>query len=146
MQTKLGAVGMNFLPLIKELATTYQAFESYSTSHVKEMGLTMTQFDVLATLGNQPPMTCKDLGEKTLILKGTMTGVLERLEAKGLIEKIANEEDGRSYKIGLTKSGDKLFQKAFPEHLQYLGKAFSQLSSKEIEQAVSALKAVKTIF
>jgi MarR family 2-MHQ and catechol resistance regulon transcriptional repressor len=81
-----------------------------------------------------------------LILKGTMTGVLERLEAKGLIEKIANEEDGRSYKIGLTQSGDNLFQKAFPEHLQYLGKAFSRLSNNEIEQAVSVLKAVKTIF
>ena len=137
---------MNFLPLIKQLATTYQAFENYSTAHVREMGLTMTQFDILATLGNQPPMTCKELGEKTLILKGTMTGVLERLEAKGLIEKIANEEDGRSYKIGLTKSGDKLFKKAFPEHLNYLGKAFSKLSDKEIEQVINALKVVKQIF
>lgn len=137
---------MNFMPLIKELASTYQAFESYSTNHVKEMGLTMTQFDILATLGNQPPMTCKELGQKTLILKGTMTGVLERMEAKGLIERIPNEEDGRSYRIGLTKSGDKLFKKAFPEHLQYLGKVFSKLSGKEIEQAVNALKVVKTIF
>lgn len=137
---------MSFLPLIKELATTYQAFESYSAAHVKELGLTTTQFDILATLGNQPPMTCKELGDKTLILKGTMTGVLERMEAKGLIERIPNEDDGRSYKIGLTKSGDKLFKKAFPEHLQYLGKAFGKLSNKEIEQAVKTLKAIKTIF
>lgn len=132
--------------LIKALASTYQTFESFSTRHIKEMGLTMTQFDILATLGNQPPMTCKELGEKTLILKGTMTGVLERLEAKGLIEKVANEEDGRSYKISLTKSGDTLFKKAFPEHLKYLGTAFSKLSNKEIEEAIRALKAVKTIF
>ena len=137
---------MNYMTLVKELASTYQAFESYSTSHIKEMGLTMTQFDILATLGNQPPMTCKELGDKTLILKGTMTGVLERLEAKGLIEKIANEDDGRSYKIGLTKSGDKLFKKNFPEHLEHLGKAFSKLSKKELEQAVTVLKVVKTIF
>jgi MarR family transcriptional regulator, 2-MHQ and catechol-resistance regulon repressor len=137
---------MNYMTLVKELASTYQAFESYSTSHIKEMGLTMTQFDILATLGNQPPMTCKELGDKTLILKGTMTGVLERLEAKGLIEKIANEDDGRSYKIGLTKTGDKLFKKNFPEHLDHLGKAFSKLSKKELEQAVSVLKEVKRIF
>ena len=137
---------MNYMTLVKELASTYQAFESYSTSHIKEMGLTMTQFDILATLGNQPPMTCKELGEKTLILKGTMTGVLERLEAKGLIEKIANEDDGRSYKIGLTKSGDKLFKKNFPEHLEHLGKALSKLSKKELEKAVAVLKEVKTIF
>jgi MarR family 2-MHQ and catechol resistance regulon transcriptional repressor len=137
---------MSYMTLVKELASTYQAFESYSTSHIKEMGLTMTQFDILATLGNQPPMTCKELGDKTLILKGTMTGVLERLEAKGLIEKIANEDDGRSYKIGLTKSGDKLFKKNFPEHLEHLEKAFSKLSKKELEQAETILKEVKTIF
>lgn len=137
---------MSFLPLIKELTTTYQAFESHSAKHVRTLGLTMTQFDIVATLGNQPPMTCKELGEKTLILKGTMTGVLERLEAKGLIERIRNEDDGRSYRIGLTKSGDKLFQRAFTEHLKHLGKAFSKLSNKEIEQAVRTLKAVRTIF
>jgi DNA-binding MarR family transcriptional regulator len=137
---------MNYLTLIKELATTYQTFEAYSTDHVKKMGLTMTQFDILATLGNQSPMTCKELGEKTLILKGTMTGVLERMEAKGLIIKIPNEEDGRSYKIGLTKTGEKLFQKAFPEHVEYLGKAFAKLNKEDLEKAVEVLQKVKAVF
>ncbi len=137
---------MNFMSLMKELASTYQAFEGYSASHVKQLGLTTTQFDILATLGNQPPMTCTELGERTLILKGTMTGVLERMEAKGLIKKIPNQADGRSYMIGLTKSGDKLFKKIFPEHLQYLELAFSRLSKKEIEQAVKALREVKAVF
>ena len=134
------------MSLMKELASTYQAFEGYSAGHIKQLGLTTTQFDILATLGNQLPMTCSELGEKTLILKGTMTGVLERMEAKGLIEKIPNQADGRSYMIGLTKSGDKLFKKTFPEHLQYLERAFSRLSKKEIEQAVKALREVKAVF
>jgi len=82
MHANQGSAEMNYLSLIRELVSTYQAFEHYSTSHIKTMGLTMTQFDILATLGNQPPMTCKELGEKTLILKGTITGVLERLETK----------------------------------------------------------------
>jgi len=137
---------MNHLSLVKELVQAYQAFEAHSGAHIKEMGLTTTQFDIVATLGNQPPMTCKELGEKTLVSKGTMTGVLERLEAKGLIEKFLNVEDGRSYKIGLSKSGDKLFKKVFPEHVEYLGKAFGKLSKKELEQAVTVLKEVKAIF
>ena len=137
---------MNHLSLIKELVQAYQAFEEHSSAHIRGMGLTMTQFDIVATLGNQPPMTCKELGEKTLISKGPMTGVLERLEIKGLIEKLINDEDGRSYKIGLSKAGDKLFKKVFPEHVEYLGKAFGKLTKKELEQAVTVLKEVKTIF
>ncbi|WP_438979863.1 MarR family winged helix-turn-helix transcriptional regulator [Polynucleobacter sp.] len=137
---------MNHLLLVKELVQAYQAFEMHSGAHIKEMGLTTTQFDIVATLGNQPPMTCKELGEKTLVSKGTMTGVLERLEAKGLIEKFMNTDDGRSYKIGLSKSGDRLFKKVFPEHVEYLGKSIGKLSKKEIEHAVTVLREVKTIF
>ncbi len=110
------------------------------------MGLTMTQFDVIATLGNQPPMTCKELGEKTLILKGTMTGVLERLEQKGLIAKIPNAEDGRSYRIGLTKAGERLFKKAFPDHVQYLEQGFAKCNMKELDQTTAALDRIRSLF
>jgi DNA-binding MarR family transcriptional regulator len=137
---------MNHLSLVKELVQAYQAFEAHSAAHIKEMGLTTTQFDIIATLGNQLPMTCKELGEKTLISKGTMTGVLERLELKGFIEKLMNDDDGRSYKIGLSKAGDKLFKKVFPEHVEYLGKALGKLNKKELEQAVTVLKEVKAMF
>ena len=137
---------MSYLRFIRSLASTYQAFEAYSTKHIKAMGLTMTQFDVIATLGNQPPMTCKELGEKTLILKGTMTGVLERLEQKGFITKIPNAEDGRSYKIGLTKAGERLFKKAFPEHVQYLEQGFAKCSTKELDQTTAALDRIRSQF
>ncbi|MBU3541929.1 MarR family transcriptional regulator [Polynucleobacter sp. MWH-Loch1C5] len=136
---------MTFLPLIKDLATTYQAFERYSARHIKSMGLTETQFDILATLGNQPPMTCKELGEKTLILKGTMTGVLERMETKGLIERLVNEEDARSYRVQLTKAGDRLFKRVFPEHIEYLSKAFNQLSKEELEKVRKSLTLIKSV-
>ena len=137
---------MRYLALIKNLALSYQAFEAYSAQHIRETGLTVTQFDILATLGNQPPMTYKELGEKTLVLKGTMTGVIERLEAKGLVKKIPNPEDGRSTKIGLTKAGEKMFKKVFPAHLKHLEAAFGKLNKKDIEQTICSLQALQAIF
>lgn len=137
---------MNFLPVLKELVTTYQAFEHYSAAHVKSVGLTMTQFDVIATLGNQPPMSCKDLGNKTLVSKGTLTGVLERLEEKGYVSRGSNPEDARSQLVCLTKSGQKLFEKVFPAHMEFLGKAFSKLSATELAQLRTSLAALKAVF
>ncbi|MDP3620503.1 MAG: MarR family transcriptional regulator [Polynucleobacter sp.] len=126
--------------------TTYQAFEHYSAAHVKSLGLTMTQFDVIATLGNQPPMSCKDLGNKTLVSKGTLTGVLERLEEKGYVSRGSNPEDARSQLVCLTKSGQKLFEKVFPLHMEFLGKAFSKLSAAELAQLRTSLGALKAVF
>lgn len=137
---------MNFLPVLRNLASAYQAFERYSAPDLRSMGLTMTQFDVIATLGNQPPMTCKELGEKTLVTKGTLTGVLERLESKDILERKLNPEDARSQMIGLTIEGQKLFEKVFPAHLQHLGKAFNQLSAKELAELSSALQTLTTVF
>ena len=137
---------MHFLPTLRNLVSAYQSFERYSAPDVKAMGLTTTQFDVIATLGNQPPMTCKELGEKTLVTKGTLTGVLERLEAKGILERKLNQGDGRSQIIGLTQKGQALFEKVFPAHLQHLEKAFSKLSEKELEEVSKALQSINKIF
>ena len=136
----------NPLPLIRSLALAYQAFEAYAAEHVKASGLTLTQFDVIATLGNQPPMTCKALGERTLILKATLTGVLERLEAKRLIQKIPNETDGRSYRVGLTGEGDRLFQSVFPDHVVHLARALSTFKGKRLEARCVELSSLQSAF
>lgn len=136
----------NFLPVLRNLVSAYQGFERYSAPDLRSMGLTMTQFDVIATLGNQPPMTCKELGEKTLVTKGTLTGVLERLESKGILERKLNPDDARSQMIGLTMEGQKLFERVFPAHLQYLGKAFNQLSTKELAELSNVLQTLTTVF
>jgi MarR family transcriptional regulator, 2-MHQ and catechol-resistance regulon repressor len=137
---------MNFLPTLRNLVTAYQAFERYSAPDLKALGLTMTQFDVIATLGNQPPMTCKELGEKTLVTKGTLTGVLERLETKGILERNINPEDARSQKIGLTTSGQQLFERVFPAHIQHLDRAFQKLSPAQMQTLQESLKLLESIF
>lgn len=136
----------HFLPTLRELALAYQAFERYSVPDLAAMGLTTTQFDVIATLGNQAPMTCKVLGEKTLVTKGTLTGVLERLEAKGILERKMNPEDARSQMIGLTQEGQTLFDLVFPKHLQHLEKAFGKLSVEQLSEIRQSLQMLKNIF
>lgn len=134
---------MEFLPLLKELVRSYQAFENFSAPHIRLMHLTPPQFDVLATLANQPAMTCKSLGEKTLITKGTLTGILDRLESKGLIERQINNEDGRSQKVMLTLSGHELFEHVFPAHMKHLETAFNQLTAQEKTNLTNSLKQLR---
>jgi hypothetical protein len=58
---------MDFLPTLKELVRTYQAFEAYAIPHVRLMGLSSVQFDIIATLANQAPMTFKELSQKKVM-------------------------------------------------------------------------------
>ena len=102
---------MNFLPVIKQLAIAYQEFEGYSSAHIRGLGLLPVQFDVIATVANQSPMTYKQLGEKTLISKSSLTGVVERMVQKGFITTLENPNDARSHLLKLTDKGQKIFEK-----------------------------------
>jgi len=73
-------------------------------------------------------MPYKKLGEETLITKGTLTGVISRLEDKGLVQRLASETDGRSQIIRLTEAGNDLFERTFPEHLHFINQLFNNYS------------------
>ncbi|MBX9848175.1 MAG: MarR family transcriptional regulator, partial [Rhodocyclaceae bacterium] len=90
------------LPVIRELVRCYQAFEAVGGAHIRTMGLTPPQFDIIATLGNTPGMRFKELGEKTLVTKGTLTGIVDRLTEKGFVRRVASPTDGRSQIVQLT--------------------------------------------
>ncbi|MFA6901753.1 MAG: MarR family transcriptional regulator [Gallionellaceae bacterium] len=135
-----------FLPVLYELVRTYQAFEAYSGANIRTMGLTAPQFDIIATLGNTEGMSFKDLGEKTLITKGTLTGVIDRLEDKALVRRVASPSDGRSQIVQLTRAGEKLFAQVFPAHLAHLEQAFGNFSRQDFEAAELVLQQLKDAF
>lgn len=122
-----------FLRTLRSLATCYQAFEAYSAAHIRQLGLTPPQFDVLATLGNTEGMSCRELGERTLITKGTLTGVLDRLEARRLLRRTPSALDRRSVFVQLTPAGEALYGKVFPNHVSHLRPAFAELNARELE-------------
>ena len=138
------AAKQSFMPLMRELVRAYQAFADYDARGHRGTGLTVPQADVIFTLGNTKALTFKEIGEKTLITKGTLTGVIDRLEQKGLVKRIACPEDRRCTRATLTAKGQKLFEKRFPEHITYMKKRFDRLTAaeqREIEAALSKLRA-----
>lgn len=110
----------NSLPVIRELVRCYQAFDAVASAHIRTMGLTPPQFDIIATLGNTPGMRFKELGEKTLVTKGTLTGIVDRLTEKGFVRRVASPTDGRSQIVQLTPAGEALFAEVFPAQLNHM--------------------------
>jgi DNA-binding MarR family transcriptional regulator len=127
-----------YLRTLRALARCYQSFERYSAAHIRALGLTPSQFDIVATLGNTPGMTFKELGEETLITKGTLTGVVDRLEERGLVRRIGSATDGRSTVVALTRRGENEFARSFPAHIAYLKQPFSTLAAADLD-ALDAL-------
>ncbi len=135
-----------FLQLIRQLARSYQAFEMYSNRHIRHLGLTECQFDIVATLGNTPGMNFRELGEHTLITKGTLTGVVDRLVDRGLVRRDADKSDGRSQIVSLTEAGNQVFAEAFPAHLAHLRSVMQELGDDRMKQMREMLMELENVF
>lgn len=135
-----------FLPVVRELVRAYQAFRSYSDADIRQHGLTSSQFDVIATLGNTSGMIFNKLAEKTLTTKGELTGIIDRLEKKGLVRREVPPEDRRSFLAVLTPEGERVFEETFPAHITHLKQRFATLERQELEQIRVALEKIKNLF
>jgi DNA-binding MarR family transcriptional regulator len=134
------------LPILRALTECYHTVGRLSDRHIQELGLTGSQFDVIVTLGDLPGMSCKELGEKTLITKGTLTPVLDRLEAKGLVIRQKGEQDARQTFVSLTPEGQKTYEATFFPHVDYMNRYFEQMPATEQQQLVALLNKLKGIF
>ena len=136
-----------YLKLVRPLVEAYQAFWLADSRHIRSLRLTPSQFDVIATLGDTDGMTCSELSAQTLVTKGTLTGVLDRLVAKGLIRRETDSGDRRRIKVQLTEKGDGVFRKTYTAHIAFLKPYFEQaLTQKEVEEARRLLLRLRDSF
>lgn len=132
-------MGERYLKSVRLLAECMQGFERFSGESVRRHGLTHAQFDIIATLGNTAGMSYKELGERTLITKGTLTGVIERLEQKGLVMRERSSDDKRCFFVRLSPAGDQVFCEVFPQVVARGKQLFSGYGEADFEALDAAL-------
>jgi DNA-binding MarR family transcriptional regulator len=99
-----------------------------------EYGVLVSEADILFTLRRAGPpyrLLPSKLSESLLVSSGTLTNRLDRLEAKGLVERQPNPDDRRSVEVALTDSGRRLADEAVTEHVENEKRMLSALSERE---------------
>jgi DNA-binding MarR family transcriptional regulator len=96
-------------------------FAVYSAAHafnrvykplLDRLGLTYPQYLVMLVLWERDNIPLKDIGERLFLDSGTLTPLLKRLEATGLIKRTRSTADERQVLIELTREGHALREKA----------------------------------
>jgi DNA-binding MarR family transcriptional regulator len=76
------------------------------------LGLTYPQYLAMLVLWQEDGLLVKDIGEKLFLDSGTLTPLLKRLEAAGLVARTRDENDERQVRITLTAEGRALKRRA----------------------------------
>jgi len=95
-----------------QFAKANQLASRFLSQKVSQLNVTSVQAMVLGFLDDEDRITSSELGKRTELDSATLTGILDRLEVAGFIERKGNPDDRRSIRIHLTKQGRLMSQEA----------------------------------
>ena len=124
------------------LGRAAKAVERVDRASIAGAGLNASDFGILEALLHKGPLPINAIGRKVLLTSGSMTAAVNRLAEKGLVERIQDSVDGRSFYLHLTDSGGKLIKNAYDKHARNLEKIAKVLDSKERSELVRLLKKI----
>jgi DNA-binding MarR family transcriptional regulator len=96
-----------------QLSKANQAAARFLSEKLAPAGVTAVQGVVLNFLSEEDEITSRQLGERTKLDSATLTGILDRLEAVGLVERKRHPADRRAISICLTKNGKKVASEVY---------------------------------
>lgn len=119
------------------------AVEAYAVNSVSELQMCGSDFAVLEALLHKGPLPINEIGKKVLLTSGSITVAVDRLEAKGLVERRASGTDRRARIVHLTKQGKELITRIYADHASDMEQlAAASLNRAERETLIGLLKKI----
>lgn len=130
---------------LKALTILLRASSSVEKVVKKDMashGLNATEFTVLELLYSKGKQPIQMIGKQILLASSSITYVVDRLEEKGMVIRVADNMDRRVTFCELTDEGRELMEKIFPKHADKIAELFEECTKEEIQTLRSVLKKV----
>jgi DNA-binding MarR family transcriptional regulator len=126
--------------IIYSIRRLIQANGLYSKDLNKKYRISAAQLNCILTLMEHGPLPPSKIAKHVMVKSSTVTGIVDRLEKKGLAKRVRNSPDRRVITIQLTEDGKKLAEHAPPPIQQKIIDGLKQTPKTKIEQIVRSLK------
>ena len=125
--------------IIYSIRRLIQASELYTKELNKKYQISSAQLNCILTLDENGPLPPSKIAKLMMVKSSTVTGVVDRLEKKGIAERMRYSSDRRVITIQLTETGKKLAENAPPPIQQKIIDGLKQTDNNKVEQIVSSL-------
>lgn len=104
--------------------------------------MSMLQMHTLLEIHEHGSRSMKELATSQKIMPATMTALVDRLEKKGMLERIPDREDRRSIRVSLSKMGKDLLESFYKEQIVRASMLLNVLDAAEQETLVGLMKKI----
>jgi DNA-binding MarR family transcriptional regulator len=127
--------------LVTAVLSTADAFLREGQRLFRPHGLTSAQYNVLNILAEEPVgISQRELGDRLVVDRSNVTGLLDRMEAAGWVRRDDHPEDRRVYRVSLTPAGRALWKKIHPRYLKVVNQVTEGLAPAKMADGVKMLR------
>jgi len=112
---------------------------------MQDSGFTFPQLSVISILAKNGKQKVSDISEKMGLSDSTVSGILDRLEQKGIIERKRNKDDRRVVKIYLSNGSQEICQEFHRKREEYFAHLLKELSEQEINDIIKGLEILNRV-
>jgi DNA-binding MarR family transcriptional regulator len=131
--------------IIDNIRRIFYVLAEQSRKAEHETGLTGSQLWVIKLLAETSPMKVTDLARRMYLHPATMVGLLDRLEAKGLVQRIRSDRDRRVVHIIITEPGQEIVRNAPEVSQSLLVNGLEPLTDQKVRTVSNGLEQLVTI-
>ena len=125
--------------IIYQIRRLIQAASLYTKELNKTYQVSVPQLNCLLVLYENGPLPPSQIARQVLVKSSTVTGIIDRLEQKGLVERKRSSPDRRVITIELTEVGRTLAEDAPPPIQQKIMDGLKNLSNLELRKISASL-------
>lgn len=132
---------------IMNVALTGELLAKEGQRIFRPLGLTDSQFNVLIILKHQAEedgITQTELGQRLLVNRSNVTGLVDRMEEAGWVRRNAVEGDRRVNKVQMTKNGLALLERAEKTYYDRIHQVMGIFSKKDLASICSLMERVRS--
>jgi DNA-binding MarR family transcriptional regulator len=111
--------------------------------HMRQGRLSMVHVNVLMTLDHDGPLPMGALADALDVSHASVTGIVDRMEQRGLVERQRDEEDRRVVRVAMTDEARRLIGLLAAQRREHIAGLLEELETDEIEGFLKGLRALR---
>ena len=108
----------------------------FHTVLAAKQGLSATDEKALDLIDRYGPITARDLSERSGLAPASVTGLIDRLERKGFVRRLANPRDGRSILVEIDHQQLAQHGHYFDDFVERLHELYASYSDEQLETII----------
>ena len=126
------------------MVETWKVWKKGVEKNLERINLGSTEYSILRYLTEEGNMPMVQMANNIMVTQGWITGLIDSMEKRNLVERTRSKDDRRVIELNITKEGSKVFERAKKVHMEYIANCIKHMDDETVSSMVKLLKDLRS--